>query len=265
MKAQNKTMKTIITSNSRPLRRALCTLLLGIAALWAMLRNAQAQLLYVGQLTRSAIESRPAALSGLFTPKRKAAKSEMSVELGMIPMLLDRMASLLRVLSAGALLGCASSIIVYPAFANPITSVSELSLRRAELGPNDIYLAQGDLIILSALVTPNGLNGTKATAQTTNLSTGLLTQPMVIPFAPNTVDPNQFNRGFTYDPNLTGPWTVTFTNYVNTVNTTIVTTPFSLVGVAPVPFANNVTISGSNLNPTFAWSYRLISWMPWKS
>jgi hypothetical protein len=42
------TMKTIITSNSRPLRRALCTLFLGIAALWAMLRNAQAQLLYVG-------------------------------------------------------------------------------------------------------------------------------------------------------------------------------------------------------------------------
>jgi len=42
------TMKTIITSNSRPLRRALCKLFLGIAALWAMLRNAQAQLLYVG-------------------------------------------------------------------------------------------------------------------------------------------------------------------------------------------------------------------------
>src|SRR5208283_1091148 len=38
------TMKTIITSNSRPLRRALCTLLVGIAALWAMPRNARAQL-----------------------------------------------------------------------------------------------------------------------------------------------------------------------------------------------------------------------------
>jgi YVTN family beta-propeller protein len=96
-------MKTIITSNSKPLRRALCTLLRYIAALWAMPRNALAQLLYVGQLTRTAIESRPAALSGLFTPNRKSAKSEMSVELRMIPMLLDRMASLLRVLSAGAL------------------------------------------------------------------------------------------------------------------------------------------------------------------
>jgi len=48
MKAQNKTMKTIITSNWRPLRRALCIVLLCIAALWAMPRSAHAQL-YVGQ------------------------------------------------------------------------------------------------------------------------------------------------------------------------------------------------------------------------
>src|SRR5208282_2158841 len=38
------TMKTIITSNSRPLRRALSTLLLGIAALSAMPKSARAQL-----------------------------------------------------------------------------------------------------------------------------------------------------------------------------------------------------------------------------
>jgi len=37
-------MKTIITSTSRPLRRALCTLFLGITALW----NAHAQL-YISQ------------------------------------------------------------------------------------------------------------------------------------------------------------------------------------------------------------------------
>ena len=43
-------MKTIITSNWRPLLgRALCTLLLGIAALWVMPRDARAQLLFVGQ------------------------------------------------------------------------------------------------------------------------------------------------------------------------------------------------------------------------
>jgi hypothetical protein len=42
-------MKTIITSNWRPLRRALCTLLLGIAELWAMPRNAHAQLYVISQ------------------------------------------------------------------------------------------------------------------------------------------------------------------------------------------------------------------------
>jgi len=48
-KAQNKTMKTIMTSKWRPLCRALCTLLLGIAALWAMPRSARAQLYVINQ------------------------------------------------------------------------------------------------------------------------------------------------------------------------------------------------------------------------
>ena len=42
-------MKTMITSNSRPLCRALCTLLLGITVLWVMPVSARAQL-YVSQL-----------------------------------------------------------------------------------------------------------------------------------------------------------------------------------------------------------------------
>lgn len=248
-------MNTIITSNSRSLRRALCTLLLGIAALRAMLRNAQAQLLYVGQLIRSAIQSRPATLSGLFTPNRMPAKSEMSVELGMIPMLLNRMASLLRVLSAGALLGCASSIIVYPAVANPIV-VSGVSLRIAERSVNDLGYSTGERIQLSAdSVTPNGTTtgGTTATAQTTNLSTGVLTTPIVLPFDPVSTLPNQFNTTFPYESYLTSPWTVTFTNVSTVPASTTVITP-SLVGVAPAPFANNVTV-GSGLNPTFTWSY----------
>ena len=53
MKAQNKPMKTIITSNWRPLRRAVCSLLLGIAALRAMPRSARAQL-YVSQVGNGA-------------------------------------------------------------------------------------------------------------------------------------------------------------------------------------------------------------------
>src|SRR5271166_5233015 len=194
-----------------------------------------------------------AGLSGLFTPNRKPAKSEMSVELGMIPILRDRMASLLRVLSAGALLGCASSAV-----ANPI-SVSGLTLRRDYIGPNDlVFLPMGDVIELSASVTPNGnpgpTGGTTVTAQTTDLSTGLLTPPIVIPFAPSTVFPNFFVTNIPYQSNLTDPWTVTFTNDVNTANTTTLMTP-SIVGVAPAPTPINVTESGSSLNPTFTWSY----------
>jgi hypothetical protein len=42
-------MKTIIVSNRRAVRRALCTVLIGIAALWAAPRSALAQVLYVSQ------------------------------------------------------------------------------------------------------------------------------------------------------------------------------------------------------------------------
>src|SRR5271165_3861250 len=189
--------------------------------------------------------SRPlAGLSGLLTPNRKPAKSEMSVELGMIPTLLDRMASLLRVLSAGALLGCASSAV-----ANPI-SVTDLALRIDDTGPNDIGINSGepsDRILISATVTPNGFAGTTATAQPINLSI----PPILLPFFPTTVSPNEFITSIPYDSNLTGQWTLTFTN---DGDTTTATTP-SLMGVTPAPFANSGTESGSGLNPTFTWSY----------
>jgi hypothetical protein len=44
-------MKTALPSPSRPLRRALCTALIGIAALWALPRNACAQLYVSNQIT----------------------------------------------------------------------------------------------------------------------------------------------------------------------------------------------------------------------
>src|SRR5271165_3616349 len=47
-------MKTIMTSNWRPLGRALCTLLLGIAALWSVSGNAGAQI-YVTQGTNNTV------------------------------------------------------------------------------------------------------------------------------------------------------------------------------------------------------------------
>jgi hypothetical protein len=97
---------------------------------------------------------------------------------------------------------------------------------------------------------PNGSNGTTATASTTNLTTGkVFTEPLT--FIGSTAIPNQFDSATPYNSNLTGPWTLTFTNGPNT---TTVTTP-SLAGVTPAPFASNVTVSGSSRNPTFAWTY----------
>ena len=191
--------------------------------------------------------SRPlAGLSGLFTPKRKPAKSEMSVALGMIPRLLDRMASLLRILSAGALLGCASSAV-----ANPI-SVSDIALRIDDTGPNDIGINSGEpseRILISAEVTPTV--GTMATAQPINLSI----LPIPLPFFPTTVNPNEFITSILYGSNLTGPWTLTFTDDGDTTTVPQPPTTLSLVGVTPAPFANSVMVSGSWLNPTFTWSY----------
>ena len=43
---QNKTMKTRMTSNLRPLLHAFYPFLIGIVVLWAMPRNARAQVLY---------------------------------------------------------------------------------------------------------------------------------------------------------------------------------------------------------------------------
>jgi hypothetical protein len=54
MKAPKKTLKTIITPNRRALCRALCTLLVGIAALWAMPRSARARL-YISQVGNNTV------------------------------------------------------------------------------------------------------------------------------------------------------------------------------------------------------------------
>jgi hypothetical protein len=107
---------------------------------------------------------------------------------------------------------------------------------------------------ISADVTPNGLEGTTAIAQTTNLSSGKLTRRMVVTFLPVASDPNLFLLNLPYDKDLTGPWTVTFTNNASTANTMTVTTP-SIEGVKPAPTPISVTKTGTRLNPTFSRSY----------
>ena len=156
------------------------------------------------------------------------------------------------------LLLCVSALWVMPTGAQtptPIT-VTGPALRRADTAPNDLNLFPGDSIVISAdTVMPSGAEGTTATAQTTNLSTGLPYGPIVIGPNPQTTDLYEFRRSISYDPNLTGPWTVTFTNASTVPTSNTVITP-SLVGVAAAPYANSVRISGSSLNPTFTWSFQ---------
>jgi hypothetical protein len=99
---------------------------------------------------------------------------------------------------------------------------------------NNIGIAQGDRIELSATVTPNGAEGTTGTAQTTNLLSGALTSPTPIPFVPLTVNLNYFNLNFPYNQYLTGPSTVTFT--INATTPPTATAPTnSIEGVAAAP------------------------------
>jgi hypothetical protein len=215
-----------------PLWRALSTLLTRIVLLGTMTRRTKGQAVYAGEVSRSGFNS-------------CSAGSQM------IPTLADHTRWLLRVLSTAALWIIPTGL---PAQTPTQITISDLSLRRDGVGPNDLNFATGDQIELSATVTPNAFQGTTATAQTTNLSTGLLYGPTVFPFVPFTANPNYYNLSIPWEQDLTGPWTVTFSNNTTTPPTATATTN-SIENVAPAPPPINVTISGSSLNPTFSWSY----------
>ena len=124
----------------------------------------------------------------------------------------------------------------------------DLSLRLNNSTTNDLGFGSGLEIILSAdLVTPNGSapSPTKAIAQTIDPINGQVVTT-AFPFLPSTVVLNQFSLE-TRNVSLTNPWTVTFTNG----SKSLVETSPSLTGATPAPFVNNVTISGSSLDPTF--------------
>lgn len=101
-------------------------------------------------------------------------------------------------------------------------------------------------------VVPNAVNGTTGIATTTNTVTNAL-QSFSIGFVPSPLSPNMFQRTIAINPVLLGPYTLTFTNNVNTANTasTVVSLPST---AALAPFVQSVTLSGTSLNPTFTWA-----------
>lgn len=62
--------------------------------------------------------------------------------------------------------------------------------------------------------------------------------------------PGQYGRSIPYNGSLTGSWSLTGTRGAETATGT---TP-APGGVASMPFANNVTISGTGLTPTISWT-----------
>lgn len=136
------------------------------------------------------------------------------------------------------------------AIASPI-SVNSAYMFLDNVGSNDLGFTQGDLISIGAVATPNGTSGTTVTAQTTYISTGSATVPINIKSASTTASPNEFRVNIGFLSDLAGPWTLTFTNGLNTA---LALTP-SAVSSPSAPGAYGVTVSGSGLNPTFSWNY----------
>jgi hypothetical protein len=76
------------------------------------------------------------------------------------------------------------------------------------------------------------------------------TTTRVINFNPSPVIPNFFSRNFTDDATLRGDWTLTFTNGADKASRNV-----SIAAEAQyAPFVNNITLSGTSLNPTFTWT-----------
>jgi hypothetical protein len=138
--------------------------------------------------------------------------------------------------------------LIGPAVAAPI-AVGPPWLELTIANSNDISFATDERISYGdTQVSPNGSGGTTGSAQTTNLVTGAI-RTFPLPWTGSTSINNSFGDTISYlaNPNLIGPWTLTFTNAVGAAgapNTVSVTTG-SLVGVTVPPFARNVTVSGA--------------------
>ena len=141
-----------------------------------------------------------------------------------------------------------------PVAAAPIT-LSTPFINFENRAINSLGFFAGQFIRVGAnSVTPNGLGGTTGVASLggTNFSAG-------INFTPSPVVPNFFSRELSVTPQqVTGgaifnPWTLTFTNNVNTSNTAQAVVQMQ-PGAQMAPFVNSITLSGTSANPAFDWT-----------
>lgn len=143
------------------------------------------------------------------------------------------------------------AILTISAFAqaDPITVTGTRHLRRTN-SENDVNIPTADLsnsrLFFGANAVPNGF----ANPPTTGVATqGTATR--TLNFDPTSTDVNQFDRSIPYDANLTGSWTLTFTNGTDQA---VATTPSVGSTTPAMPFVQNMSISGSGITPTFSWT-----------
>jgi len=155
---------------------------------------------------------------------------------------------ILRVCVRAVLLLLTSQLIA-PVVATPITSISDLNNFRDTRSANDVGITQGDSNQYGAQVVPNDSAGTRIFA-----TQGTVRVPAVGTSACGafTVNPDFCANSIPFNPTLTGAWQLTF---VNGPDQATATTPvLAPSAVAPAPFADTVTITGSGTTPTISWS-----------
>src|SRR3981189_967816 len=168
------------------------------------------------------------------------------------------MGSVMSISRGRILIAClVSGLYCGTALANPIT-ITDAYLQWFNIGPNNLPFGSGDFVRYGATsVVPNGPSGgTTGSATTTNPGNNNATVNLNNMIGTTSAaTPNFFEGRLTvcqssggansiHNPaNLTNPFTLTFNNAVNTVNTAQST--LSLAGQGEIPFVQSVTLSGT--------------------
>lgn len=150
----------------------------------------------------------------------------------------------IHVLAVGALLIASLQVAAAP------VTISTPFFNYENDAINSLGFSSGQFLRFGAnSVVPNGANGTTGVATTTNLVSGALVS-RTINYTPDPIIPNFFQRRIAIDPNLLGPWTLSFANGADS-SQAVVSLP---AGASIAPFVNSITLSGTSANPTFSWT-----------
>lgn len=135
------------------------------------------------------------------------------------------------------------------AWATPV-SVSTPFMNLEHRAVNSLGFGSGSFLRIGAnSVTPNGNQFTRAEGTTINLLTGRQ-EFRTINFDPGPSIPNFFSRYLPDDPALYGPWTLKFSNGVDSTSRVVALNP----NAQQAPFVDSITLSGTSANPTFTWT-----------